>query len=78
MNERVTVTLKLPVTHKEAKRMVLEAFEARYLLALCQRHGNNISAMTREAKMSRRHLRELLRRYELYTAPINPTSDGGF
>ena len=72
MNERMTVTLKLPITHKEAKRMVVEAFEARYLLALCQRHGNNLSAMTREAKISRRHLRELLRRYELYTRTDQP------
>ena len=63
----LTVTLKLPAGHKEAKRMVVEAFEIRYLLSLCRRHRNNLSAMSREAHLSRRHLRELLRRYELYT-----------
>lgn len=70
---RLTVTLKLPAAHKDAKRMVVEAFELRYLVALRRRHGNNLSAMSRESGLSRRHLRELLRRYALYAANDNTT-----
>lgn len=73
--KRMTVTLKLPVAHKDAKRMVLEAFEIRYLRQLRSRHGNNLSAMSREARLSRRHLRDLLRRYALYMPSNDNTTE---
>jgi hypothetical protein len=63
---RRMVSLQLPRTHKEAKRLIVDAFESNYLRQLRQRHRNNLSAMSRESRLSRRHLRELLRRYSLY------------
>jgi DNA-binding NtrC family response regulator len=50
---------------KEAKQLVVEAFEAAYLSALLERHQGNISRAAQEAGLTRYHLRELLKRYQL-------------
>jgi DNA-binding NtrC family response regulator len=49
----------------EAKRLVLEAFEQRYLRDLLARCERNISATAREAALDRKHLKTILRRYGL-------------
>jgi DNA-binding NtrC family response regulator len=50
---------------KEAKQLVVEAFEVAYLSALLERNQGNISRAANEAGLTRYHLRELLKRYQL-------------
>jgi len=57
------VNVDLPF--KDAKADVVERFESRYLSALLERHEGNLSAAARAAKLDRKHLRELLRKYDL-------------
>ncbi|HEY5926735.1 MAG TPA: sigma 54-interacting transcriptional regulator [Kofleriaceae bacterium] len=49
---------------KDAKHQVVEAFERDYIDDLMQRHDGNLSAAAREAQIDRKHLRELLRKYQ--------------
>jgi DNA-binding NtrC family response regulator len=46
--------------YKEARAELLERFEARYLEALLERAGGNVSAAARLGRMTRSHLNELL------------------
>jgi DNA-binding NtrC family response regulator len=62
----VRVTLRAGRPYKVAKRTLLDAFEESYVATLMERHGNNLSAASRESGLSRRHLRTLLRKYDLY------------
>ncbi|MEM9693235.1 MAG: sigma 54-interacting transcriptional regulator [Myxococcota bacterium] len=48
-----------------AKRQLVEDFERRYLIALLQWSGGNISAAARRAGMDRMHLHRLVRRHRL-------------
>ncbi|HBF13672.1 MAG TPA: Fis family transcriptional regulator [Deltaproteobacteria bacterium] len=48
---------------KEAKQKVLESFEKDYLVELLQKNKNNVSKAAREAKIDRKHLRNLLIKY---------------
>jgi DNA-binding NtrC family response regulator len=48
---------------KQAKSRVVAAFERAYLGDLIQRHGGNISAAAREARLDRHHLRDLLAKH---------------
>lgn len=48
---------------KEAKQMVVESFEKDYLKDLLERNNNNVSKAAREAKIDRKHLRNLLVKY---------------
>jgi len=57
--------IDLSVPFKDAKQEVVEAFEARYLEALMTEHGGNISKASRSTGITRYHLRELLKKYEL-------------
>ncbi len=50
--------LRLP--YKDARAQLIEQFEARYLEALMERAGGNVSAAARLAQMTRSHLSELL------------------
>ena len=51
------------VPFKEAKQRVLDTFEAAYLKALLDKHGNNITRSAQAAGLTRYHLRELAKRY---------------
>src|SRR5262249_51640743 len=45
---------------RDAKGELVQKFERKYLLDLVTRNRGNVSAAAREAKMDRKHLRELL------------------
>jgi DNA-binding NtrC family response regulator len=49
----------------EARQLVVEAFEARYLRELLERCGGNLSAASRASGLDRKHLRALARRHGL-------------
>ncbi|HMJ10423.1 MAG TPA: sigma 54-interacting transcriptional regulator [Polyangiaceae bacterium] len=55
----------LDQSFKVAKEQVIAEFEQRYLSALLQQAGGNISRAARMAKMDRMYLYRLLQRYEL-------------
>jgi DNA-binding NtrC family response regulator len=48
---------------KEAKQRVLDAFEAAYLKAILDKHGQNVTRSAQAAGLTRYHLRELAKRY---------------
>jgi DNA-binding NtrC family response regulator len=49
--------------YKDARAALLEHFERQYLIRLMDRTENNVSRAAREARMTRSHLFELLRRH---------------
>jgi DNA-binding NtrC family response regulator len=51
---------------KDAKERAVERFESTYLSALMRRCNGNVSLASREADIARHHLRELLKKRELY------------
>ncbi len=55
----------LGLTYKDARRVLTDAFEARYLAALLERSGGNVRQAARTARMDRSYLIELLRRHGL-------------
>lgn len=50
---------------KDAKAKVLGVFEKEYLVELLKKHNHNLSKASREAKIDRKHLRNLLKKYEI-------------
>ncbi len=50
---------------KEAKGQLVEMFEREYIEDLMARHSMNLSSAAREAQIDRKHLRELIRKYDL-------------
>jgi DNA-binding NtrC family response regulator len=60
--------LDLSGNFKDAKERSIERFEAAYLAALMKRCNGNLSLAAREADLARHHLRELLKRRDLYGA----------
>ncbi len=58
----------LSIPFQEAKRLVVDEFEQRYLRALLTAAGDNISQAARLASMDRGYLRKLLERHQLRTA----------
>ena len=59
------LAVRTDLTFAEAKQLVLEAFEQRYLRDVLERCGGNISATSRESGIDRKHLKTLLRRHGL-------------
>lgn len=55
---------------KEAKQKVVESFEKDYLIDLLERNNHNVSKAAREAKIDRKHLRNLLVKYGI----LEPTA----
>jgi len=61
--ERMTVDSDIPF--KDAKQQIVENFEKEYLAGLLEKHRHNLSKAAREAKIDRKHLRNLLKKYGL-------------
>ena len=61
--ERMVVDTDVPF--KDAKQKVVESFEKDYLEDLLKRHNYNLSAASRDAKIDRKHLRNLLKKYDI-------------
>ena len=59
--ERMDIDTDLPF--KDAKQQIVEKFEKEYLLELIRSHNGNLSKAAREAKIDRKHLRNLLKKY---------------
>jgi DNA-binding NtrC family response regulator len=57
--------IRTDLPFKEAKGQLVEMFEREYIEDLMRRHRMNLSAAAREAQIDRKHLRELIRKYEL-------------
>lgn len=55
---------------KEAKQKIVENFEKEYLQDLLKRNKNNVSKASREAKIDRKHLRNLLIKYEIIDSNV--------
>ncbi|HYI02671.1 sigma 54-interacting transcriptional regulator [Hyalangium sp.] len=60
-----SVPLPLEHSYREARQQLLEDFEARFLKALMERAGNNVSMAARLAQMDRSYLIDLLHRHHL-------------
>ena len=64
--------------YKEAREQWLESQGRSYLTLLLRRHHGNISAMAREAQISRKSIYEMLRRFEIdarqFQSPGQPNS----
>jgi DNA-binding NtrC family response regulator len=60
-----SVPLPLERGYREARQQVLEDFEVRFLKALMERAGNNVSLAARLAQMDRSYLIDLLHRHHL-------------
>jgi DNA-binding NtrC family response regulator len=59
----LSVGFRMGVPFKEAKGQLIEQFERDYVIDLMRRHRLNLSSAAREAKIDRKHLRDLLRKY---------------
>jgi DNA-binding NtrC family response regulator len=57
--------IRTDLPFKEAKGQLVEIFEREYIVDLMRRHKMNLSSAAREAQIDRKHLRELLRKYDL-------------
>ena len=61
------VGFRTDLPFKDAKGQLVEQFEREYIEDLMRRHEMNLSAAAREAEIDRKHLRELIRKYDLDT-----------
>jgi DNA-binding NtrC family response regulator len=59
----------LALPYKDARAQLIDQFEVRYVDALLERAGGNISAAARIARMTRSHLSELLAKRRKRDAP---------
>jgi DNA-binding NtrC family response regulator len=57
---------ELLMTFKDAKREIVDEFERRYLDTLLDRHAGNLSAAERTSGLSRKYLRELIRKHGMF------------
>lgn len=73
---RMTTT-ELNMPFKEAKQKIVENFEKDYLEDLLKRNKYNVSKASREAKIDRKHLRNLLIKYELIESSGDDDDDAG-
>jgi DNA-binding NtrC family response regulator len=55
--------------YRAARRRATDQFEREYVRELLRRTGGNLSRAAREARMDRKHLRELIRRHDLTPEP---------
>jgi DNA-binding NtrC family response regulator len=79
----VSVAIDAATPFSVAKQRAVDRFERAYLEALMRRAQGNLSRASREADLARHHLRELLRKHDLYdggagnTNPPPPPSTQG-
>lgn len=69
LTDRMRVDPNLPF--KEAKQQVVEVFEKEYLEELLKKHNYNLSKAAREAKVDRKHIRNLLKKYGIPTKRLD-------
>ena len=62
---RPSLGIRTDLPFKEAKGQLVELFEREYIVDLMRRHKMNLSAAAREAQIDRKHLRELIRKYDI-------------
>lgn len=62
---------------KDAKQQVVESFEKEYLQDLLEKNKGNVSRAAREAKIDRKHLRNLLIKYGLIRSDALEDDDAG-
>ena len=72
-DERSPLDLSGPF--KAAKERSIERFESSYLAALMRRCNGNVSLASREAELARHHLRDLLKKRELYGIDWDKSED---
>ena len=70
------LNVRTDLPFKEAKGQLVEHFEREYIVDLLKRHRMNLSAASREARMDRKHLRELSRKYGLDVRADDGNADG--
>ena len=71
------LNVRTDLPFKEAKGQLVEHFEREYIVDLLKRHRMNLSAASREARMDRKHLRELSRKYGLDVRADDGNEGGG-
>ena len=59
------MNIRKDLPFKEAKGQLVEVFEKEYIEDLMSRHSSNLSAASREAQIDRKHLRDLIKKYNL-------------
>ena len=59
---------------KEEKARLVDAFERRYLAALLERNGGNVSRSAREAGIERAYLQRLVKKFGLRADPRDPAT----
>lgn len=62
---QMVATTNNALPFKEAKEELLNKFERDYLIELLRRNNLNISQAAREAKLDRKHIRNLMKKYKL-------------
>ena len=67
--------LDLSGSFKLAKERSIERFESSYLAALMRRCNGNVSLASRESELARHHLRDLLKKRELYGIAWDKSED---
>jgi transcriptional regulator with GAF, ATPase, and Fis domain len=63
--DALNVAIDPTVPFKQAKQALVEEFERRYVTALLERHGGNISAAAREAGIDRMSIHKMLHRLRI-------------
>ena len=63
---KLQIAMRTNLPFRDAKRCLIGSFERTYVSELLQRHGGNLSAASRDASLSRKHLRALLRKHDLH------------
>ncbi|MDO8494254.1 MAG: sigma 54-interacting transcriptional regulator [Deltaproteobacteria bacterium] len=66
--DRMKIDPNLPF--KAAKQRIVEVFEKEYLEELLKRNNYNLSKAAREAKVDRKHIRNLLKKYGIETKTL--------
>jgi DNA-binding NtrC family response regulator len=62
---------------RDAKRIVVDAFERAYLEDLLKRHGGNVTGAAEQSGMLRSALQRLLRKHEIHSADFRGPDDSG-